>query len=250
MQRIFRSLHQRCTRSRNACLWVQPTLLTSQEPSTFSSSFLHRSFAAAKKKKSKATTSDSSETTEEAEDAHMQKTVVEMDKTMKWLRNEFSKLRPGKANAGMFDHVQVEAYGGFVPLNECGQVGLQGERMLTINVFDPSLASAVKKALVEKGGLDLNPQVEGASVKVPIPRSTKESRDKLVKVAKAHSEKAKQRLLRARRDGMDIVKRRKKNKEMSEDILKLQEKEVQEATDSYSKEVVKLLQEKENDIMK
>jgi ribosome recycling factor len=183
-------------------------------------------------------------------DYHVVKSRGQMESTMAWLVSELAKLRPGRADASMFDHVRVEAYGSSVSLQECGQVGLQSERLVQISVFDPSLAPAVQRAIAASSDGDLNPVAEGALVKVPIPRATQESRAALVRTARERSEQAKQRIGRARRAGMDIVKARKKTGEgYGEDDLKLMEKEVQALTDDFNAEVSKLLEEKEKSVM-
>ena len=105
----------------------------------------------------------------------------------------------------MFDHLSVDAYGGMNPLNSVAQVTLKTPKAATVTVFDPELAAAVAAA-IEGAGMNLNPQVDGATVTVPIPKLSKEVRDDLVKVAAKHAEKAKQGLRKLRKGAMDDLK--------------------------------------------
>lgn len=163
-------------------------------------------------------------------------------------KGEVSTLGSGRADAAMFNHITVEAYGGRQPLSTVGQVVLQSERQIVVNVYDAMLKKPVADALAA-ADLDLNPLIEGNSVVVPIPKTTKESREKMAKVAAQHAEKAKQRLRGLRRDGIAQVKTMKTDGDITEDEFYTFQKQIQGVADSYTKEVSELLKAKEKAIL-
>lgn len=169
-----------------------------------------------------------------------------MDGAMEQLRQEFVGLRTGRASTNMLETVQVEAYGSYMPLNQCGSVSVPEPRLLTVTVWDSSITKSVEKAIRESG-LGLNPQAEGTVIRVPIPQLTEERRKELQKVAGKYAEHARVSIRNVRRDGMDVVKGMKG--EVSEDDQKRLNDEVQKITDEYISKVDKMLADKEKDIM-
>lgn len=171
-----------------------------------------------------------------------------MESTLEVLRKEFSGLRTGRASSNMLEPVQVSAYGGVMPLNQVGTVGVPEPRLLTVQVWDAGLTKAVEKA-IRDAGLGLNPQAEGTMIRVPIPELNEERRVELRKVAGKYAEQARISVRNVRRDGMDHLKKQEKDNEISADEHKRFSEEVQKITDKYVQKIDTLLSEKEQDIM-
>lgn len=168
-----------------------------------------------------------------------------MDGAIDNLHKEFAGLRTGRASANLLDPVSVEVYGSKMPLNQVATVSVPESRLLSVQVWDAGNAKAVEKAIME-AGLGLNPQTEGATIRLPIPDLTEERRKELSKVASKYAESARIAIRNVRRDGMDAVK---KDDDLSEDEQKRLSDEVQKLTDDAVKTVDELLVTKEKDIM-
>jgi ribosome recycling factor len=170
-----------------------------------------------------------------------------MDGAMETLRREFAGLRTGRAHPGLLEPVRVTAYGTEMPLNQVGTIGAPEPRMLTVQVWDKSMISAVEKAIRESG-LGLNPQTDGMLVRVPIPQLTTERRNDLAKTAHKYAEGAKVSVRGVRRDGMEQIKGFEKKHEIGEDLAKNWQDDVQKLTDQYIKKIDESLADKEKDI--
>lgn len=171
-----------------------------------------------------------------------------MDGAIDNLQKEFGGLRTGRASAGMLDPVMVDAYGSKMPLNQVATVSVPESRLLSVQVWDNSMAKAVEKA-IRDSGLGLNPQPEGAVIRIPIPDLNEERRTELSKVAGKYAENARISVRNIRRDGMDTLKKLEKDKEISEDESKRHADDVQKMTDEHIKRVDTMLFDKEKDIM-
>ncbi|MGO8865220.1 MAG: ribosome recycling factor [Alphaproteobacteria bacterium] len=171
-----------------------------------------------------------------------------MDGAIEVLRKELGGLRTGRASANLLEPVQVSAYGSTMPLNQVGTVGVPEPRMITVQVWDKTLVSAVDKAIRESG-LGLNPQAEGTLVRVPIPELSQERRQELSKVAHKYAELARVAVRNVRRDGMEHLKRQEKAHEISEDDHRHRSDEIQKLTDGYIKRIDETLAQKEKEIM-
>jgi ribosome recycling factor len=170
-----------------------------------------------------------------------------MDGALETLRREFAGLRTGRAHPGLLDPVKVVAYGTEMPLNQVGTVGAPEPRMLTVQVWDKSMITAVEKAIRESG-LGLNPATDGMLVRVPIPQLTTERRNELAKLAHKYAEGAKISVRGVRRDGMEQIKGHEKKHDIGEDLAKNWSDEVQKLTDQFIKKVDEALADKEKDI--
>jgi ribosome recycling factor len=171
-----------------------------------------------------------------------------MDGAVDAFRKELGGLRTGRASTSLLEPITVDAYGSSMPLNQVGTVSVPEPRLLTVQVWDRGLAKAVEKAIRESG-LGLNPQAEGATIRVPIPELTQERRTELAKVAAKYAEQARVAVRNVRRDGMDGLKKAEKDGDISQDEhAKLSEK-VQQATDQHIKKIDELLAAKEKEIM-
>jgi len=171
-----------------------------------------------------------------------------MDGAIEVLRKELGGLRTGRASANLLEPVQVSAYGSTMPLNQVGTVGVPEPRMITVQVWDKTLVSAVDKAIRESG-LGLNPQAEGTLVRVPIPELSQERRQELSKVAHKYAELARVAVRNVRRDGMEHLKRQEKAHEISQDDHRHRSDEIQKLTDGYIKRIDETLAQKEKEIM-
>jgi len=170
-----------------------------------------------------------------------------MDGAIETVKREFNGLRTGRAHPGLLEPVKVHAYGTDMPLNQVGTVGTPEPRMLTVQVWDKSMVSAVEKA-IRDGGLGLNPSSDGLLVRVPIPQLTTERRNELAKLAHKYAEGAKVAVRGVRRDGMEQIKGYEKKHEIGEDQSKNWQHEVQVLTDQFIKKVDEILADKEKDI--
>ncbi|MBF0248690.1 MAG: ribosome recycling factor [Alphaproteobacteria bacterium] len=171
-----------------------------------------------------------------------------MEGALEVLHKEFSGLRTGRASVNLLDPITVEAYGQAMPLNQVGTVSAPEPRMLSVQVWDRSMAKAVEKAIMDSG-LGLNPQADGQLIRIPIPPLNEERRKELVKVAGKYAEEARVAVRNVRRHGMDELKKAEKDGDISEDALHQYSDEVQKMTDSHVAEVDTALSHKEEEIM-
>jgi ribosome recycling factor len=171
-----------------------------------------------------------------------------MDGAIEALKREFAGLRTGRASASQLEPIHVNAYGSDMPLNQVGTISVPEPRLITVQVWDRGLASAVDKA-IRDAGLGLNPRTEGQLVRVPIPELSQERRQELTKVAHKYAEQARVAVRNVRRDGMDMLKRKEKAHEISEDEHRSWAEKIQQMTDQHIKKVDELLAQKEKEIL-
>lgn len=170
-----------------------------------------------------------------------------MEAAVEVFTKELAGLRTGRASVSLLEPVTVDAYGSKMTLNQVATVSVPESRMLSVQVWDMSLAKAVEKA-IRDSGLGLNPQAEGAVIRVPIPDLNEQRRQELVKVAGKYAEQARIAVRNVRRDGMDTLKKQEKDKKISEDDLKSLSEKVQKQTDEQIKKIDQALQHKEKEI--
>ena len=164
------------------------------------------------------------------------------------LKTELSGLRTGRASPNLLDPVTVSAYGTQMPINQVATVNVPEPRMLSVQVWDKSLAGAVDRAIRE-ANLGLNPIMEGTLLRIPIPELNAQRRQEMVKVAHKYAEQARIAVRHVRRDGMDHLKKMEKDGHHSEDDTRAQSEELQELTDSTIKEIDEMLAAKEREII-
>ncbi len=170
-----------------------------------------------------------------------------MDGAISSLRHDFHSLRTGRASANMLDAVQVDAYGATTPINQVATINVPEPRMITVSVWDKGLVGAVEKGIRE-AGLGLNPVVDGATLRLPIPELNEERRKEMAKAAGQYAENARIAIRNVRRDGMDQIKKAKAEN-MPEDVQKMFSDEVQDLTDKKIGEVDETLDIKQTEIM-
>lgn len=171
-----------------------------------------------------------------------------MQKSIASLKEELVGLRTGRASASLLEPVMVEAYGTRMPLNQIATVTVPEARLLSVQVWDRSMATAVDKA-IRNSGLGLNPATEGATIRVPLPELNEERRRDLTKVAHNYAEQARVAIRHIRRDGMDLLKKLEKDGALSQDDSRAQADLVQKATDSAIADVDGVVAAKEQEIM-
>jgi ribosome recycling factor len=171
-----------------------------------------------------------------------------MQKSITSLRDELAGLRTGRASASLLEPVTVEAYGSRMPLNQVATVTVPEPRMLSVQVWDRSMANAVEKA-IRDSGLGLNPMGEGQIIRVPLPELNEQRRKELAKVAHNYAEAARVAVRHIRRDGMDSLKKAEKDGDLSQDDARAQADLVQKATDAAVAEIDQVVATKEAEIM-
>ena len=171
-----------------------------------------------------------------------------MDGALEALRREFAGLRTGRASAHLLDPVMVKAYGGEMPLNQVGTVNVPEPRMITVQVWDRSLVTAVEKS-IRDANLGVNPQSDGQLVRLPIPELSRERRQELTKLAHKYAEQGRVAVRNVRRDGMETLKKMEKDGKISQDEHRRQNDEVQKLTDDHIKKVDEALAQKEKEIL-
>jgi ribosome recycling factor len=164
------------------------------------------------------------------------------------LKQELGGLRTGRASSALLEHIQVEAYGSHMPLNQLATISVPEPRLLSVQVWDKSMVKAVEKAIVDSN-LGLSPATEGQVLRLRIPELNEERRKELVKVAHKYAEAARVAVRHVRRDGLDIIKKLEKNHEISEDDQERLAHDVQKATDATISEIDHLLAAKEKEIL-
>jgi ribosome recycling factor len=164
------------------------------------------------------------------------------------LKQELSGLRTGRASSALLEHVQVEAYGSHMPLNQLATVSVPEARLLSVQVWDRSMLHAVEKAIAA-ANLGLTPATEGQVIRLRVPELNEERRREIVKVAHKYAEAARVAVRHVRRDGLDLLKKLEKDHKISEDDHKRHADEVQKATDATVADVEKMLAGKEKEIM-
>src|SRR5437868_8384241 len=167
-----------------------------------------------------------------AEAYHKDELDRRMNGAVATLKSELAGLRTGRASAALLDPVKVEAYGNTVPINQVGTVSTPEARMITVQVWDKSLAKAVDKA-IRDAGLGLNPQMDGQLLRIPLPELNEERRKELTKLAHKYAEAARVAVRNVRRDGMDLLKRLEKDGKIGQDEHHKLGDELQKITDGH-----------------
>jgi ribosome recycling factor len=172
-----------------------------------------------------------------------------MRSTIENLKRELSGLRTGRASTHLLDPIQVTVYGSKMPLNQVATVSVPEPRTISVQVWDKSNVQAVDKAIRE-ANLGLNPIVDGALMRLPIPALTADRRVELAKLAHKYAEHGRVAIRNVRREGMDLLKKLEKDHKISQDDHHKSSARVQELTDKLIKEIDETLASKEAEIHK
>ncbi len=171
-----------------------------------------------------------------------------MDKSIQSLRKDMSTLRTGRANPNMLDTIKVDVYGQLMPIEQLGTVSVPEARLISIQVWDKSNLPLIDSA-IQKSELGINPQIDGQIIRLRIPDLTEERRKDLIKVLKNMGEKGKVSIRNIRREANEELKKKLKDKIISEDENKNFEKIIQKLTDSNINNIDKMLSDKEKEIL-
>lgn len=171
-----------------------------------------------------------------------------MKKSVEALKTEFSKVRTGRAHAGILDHVKVDYYGSPMPINQVANISILDPHSLSVQPWEKGMSAKIEKA-IRDSDLGLNPASMGEVIRVPIPPMTEERRKDLVKVVRGETESGKVAVRNIRRDAIAHLKDLLKEKEISEDDERRAQDDIQKLTDKYIAEMDKVLAEKEKDLM-
>ena len=171
-----------------------------------------------------------------------------MDKSIQSLKKDLSTLRTGRANPNMLDTIKVDVYGQQMPIDQLGTVSVPEARLISIQVWDKSNITLIDSA-IQKSELGINPQIDGQIIRLRVPDLTEERRKDLIKVLKTMGEKSKVSVRNIRREANEELKKKLKEKTISEDESKNSEKEIQKLTDLNIENIDKILSEKEKEIL-
>jgi len=177
-----------------------------------------------------------------------QETRESMDKSIDSLKNEFKRVRTGRASPSLLDGIRVEYYGTMTPLNQMASLSVPESRLIIIQPWDVSVIKDIEKAIL-KSDLGLTPSNDGKLIRISIPPLTEEGRKQLVKVIYKKSEEHRVAVRNIRRDSNDLLKGLKKDGEISEDDAFRAQDQVQKITDKYIKLIDDVCKEKEKEIL-
>ncbi|KJV07849.1 ribosome recycling factor [Methylocucumis oryzae] len=177
-----------------------------------------------------------------------QDAATRMAKSIEALKHEFSKIRTGRAHPSLLDQVSVSYYGTESALSQVANIAVEDSRTLSITPWEKTMVQAIEKAIL-KSDLGLNPSNNGTVIRVPLPALTEERRRSLVKLVKQEAENGRVAIRNIRRDANSEIKESLKEKLISEDEARSAEEKIQKLTDQYIKDVEKLLEAKEADLL-
>lgn len=170
------------------------------------------------------------------------------DKTLHALREELKTVRAGRANPSILDNIMVDYYGTSTPLKQVATISAPEARLLTIQPWDKSIMKEIEKQ-IQASNLGITPSNDGSIIRLPFPQLTEDRRKELTKVVKEYGEKSKVTIRSIRRDFVDDAKKMEKNAEISEDELHVLLDDIQTLTDKLTKEIDKIVTDKETELM-
>lgn len=173
---------------------------------------------------------------------------MRMKKSLDAFLGELEKIRTGRANVSLLDHVQVDYYGNMTPINQVASVTVEDARTLGVKPWEKNMIPVIEKAIMESD-LGLNPATTSDLIRVPIPPLTEERRRDLGKLVRGEGENGKIAVRNIRRDSNTHLKAMLKDKVITEDEDKRAESEVQKLTDRFIGEIDKLVEQKEKDLL-
>lgn len=173
---------------------------------------------------------------------------TKMKKTVDIVAGDFAGVRAGRASAAVLDKITVDYYGTMTPIHQIGNISSPDPRTLVIQPWDATMLKAVEKAILASD-LGLTPQNDGKLIRLNFPQLTEERRKELTKQVRKYGENGKVAIRNIRRDAVDKFKAMKKKSELTEDDLKECEKDMQDLTDQYCKEIDALTNKKEQELM-
>ncbi|CAI8758316.1 ribosome recycling factor [Methylococcus capsulatus] len=176
------------------------------------------------------------------------RTAERMQKSIQALKHEFAKIRTGRAHPSLLEHIRVSYYGNEVPLTQVANVAVEDARSLAVTPWERNMVQAIEKAIMTSD-LGLNPSTAGTVIRVPLPPLTEERRRDLIKVVRQEAENGRVAIRNIRRDANNELKAALKEKLISEDEDRRSQEQIQKTTDQFIKEIDKLLEQKEADLL-
>lgn len=176
-------------------------------------------------------------------------TKTSMSKTIDSLKRDFSTLRSGKVSIAILDNIRVDYYGTPTPLNQVGSVIATDATTIVVTPWEKTLLKEIEKA-IQEANIGVNPNNDGEVIKLFFPPMTQEQRKEVAKEAKAMGEKAKVGIRNVRQDSNNAIKKLEKDKEITEDISKKGQDEIQKYTDEFVKKIEEMVKTKEEEVMK
>jgi ribosome recycling factor len=173
---------------------------------------------------------------------------TKMQATLDHFKQELKSLRSNRANPAVLDNVTVDVYGSQMRLKELASVSAPEPRQLLVSPFDPQTAGAIAKG-IEKANLNLQPVLEGHVVRISVPPMDEKIRKDVAKQGKEKAEKAKVVVRETRRKANEEVRKQKADGEIAEDVMKKSEKQIQDLTDQFCKQIDDAFAAKEKEIM-
>ena len=173
---------------------------------------------------------------------------LKMDKSTQSLKKDLSTLRTGRANSNMLDTIKVDVYGQLMPIEQLATISVPEARLISVQVWDKANISLIDSA-IQKSELGINPQIDGQIIRLRIPDLTEERRKELIKILKNMGEKGKVSIRNIRREANEELKKKLREKIISEDENKNYEKNIQKLTDTNIANIDKILSEKEKEIL-
>lgn len=171
-----------------------------------------------------------------------------MLKSISVYQENLSEVRAGRANPAILNKITVDYYGVATPINQVAGISVPEARMIVIQPWDASILKEIEKAILASD-IGLNPNNDGKVIRLNFPELTEERRKELVKDIRKMAEDAKVSIRSIRRDGMEDLKTKQKNSEITEDDKARGEDNIQKLTDKYVAEIDKILDNKEKEIM-
>jgi ribosome recycling factor len=173
---------------------------------------------------------------------------LKMDKSIHSLKKDLSTLRTGRANPSMLDTIKVDVYGQLTPIEQIATVSVPEARLISIQVWDKTNTNLIDSA-IQKSELGINPQIDGQIIRLRIPDLTEDRRKDLIKVLKNMGEKGRVSIRNIRREANEELKKKLKDKSITEDENKNFEKNIQKLTDDNIENIDKILTTKEKEIL-
>ncbi len=171
-----------------------------------------------------------------------------MGKSVDSFRSDLARLRTGRAQPSLIEHIMVNYYGTSTPLPQCASVSVEDARTLVVTAWDRGAIDAVEKA-IRDSGLGLNPNTAGTVIRVPLPPLTEERRRDLIKILNKEAEQAKVAVRNIRRDAIAHIKELLKAKDITSDDERKGEEQVQKITDEHVKKIDEIVAAKEREMM-
>lgn len=171
-----------------------------------------------------------------------------MRKSIDSVAGDFAAVRAGRANAAVLDRITVDYYGVPTPIQQIASIGSPDPRTLTIQPWDAGALKLINRA-IQESDLGINPQNDGKMIRLSFPQLTEERRRELAKQVAKYAEGGKVAIRNIRRDAVETFKAQKKNGEITEDDMKIAEKDIQKLTDDMCKEIDALQAQKEKELM-